>query len=192
MRIQRPMAIKQGGCTKSTSPWRGSIVRHIMVESCAQQHLRSNWPPCTDGGRLTNVIVLHLVQIVLHTICTRSLSRSSLFVVSYNSHLSFVSVVDYHKTQRDNILSTHTGCLLDHDASWHVQFYTRQKKGCASVICVSHYEDQIPFHPAMHAMHVLSFLVIQQINVHMRCTLLSSNLCQPCISFSICEMHVIL
>ena len=168
MRIQRPMAIKQGGCTKSTSPW--SKVRHIMVECCAQQHLRSNWPPCTDGGRLTtNVIVLHLVQTVLHIICTRSSSRSYLLIqITFVS----VSVVDYHKTQRDNILSTHTGCLLDHDASWHVQFYTRQKKGCASVICVSHYEDQIPFHPAMHAMHVLSFLVIQQINVHMRCTLL--------------------
>ena len=167
MRIQRPMAIKQGACTRSTSAWcRSKVRKHIMVESCAQ-HLRSDWPPCTDGGRLTNVIVLHLVQIVLHlvqtvlhTICTRSSSRSSLLI---QITLVSVSVVDYHKTQRDNILSTHTGCLLDHDASWRAQSYTRQKKGCASVICVSHYEDQIPFHPAMHA--CIFFLMIQQINV---------------------------
>ena len=165
MRIQRPMAIKQGGCTKSRSPWCGSKVRHIMVECCAQQHLRSNWPPCTDGGPLTNVIVLHLVQTVLHTICTRSSSRSSLLI---QITLVSVSVVDYHKTRRDNILSTHTGCLLDHDASWRAQFYTRQKKGCVSVICVSHYEDQIPFDPAVCAS---IFLFDDLTNKCVRCSL---------------------
>ena len=156
--MAQPIPINYGACTKSTSDW--WKVEHIMVESLVL-HLRTNWPPCTDG---------------IPVVASATSLSSTQFAPHLHQHhrcsvCSYKSQSEYHKTGsiwRFKILSTHAGCILDHDASCAVQFYTRQKKRCASVICVSHYEDQIPFDPAVCAS---IFLFDDLTNKCVRCSL---------------------